>query len=168
MLATITTTRNIYWLIGFGSVFLMAVALYMEHAMHLEPCPLCIFQRVAVIVAGLIAFAAAVHNPGQLGVKVYGGLIVVASLAGAALSGRQLYLQSLPEDQVPACGPGLDYLMDVFPVTDVISMVLQGDGSCAEVVWQFLGLSIPGWTIIGFIGLILLGTLQIVRPGETQ
>ena len=166
MLATLTTTRNIYWLIGFGSVFLMAVALYMEHAMHLEPCPLCIFQRVAVITAGSIALIAAVHNPANTGVKVYGGLIVLASLTGAALSGRQLYLQSLPADQVPACGPGLNYLMDVFPMTDVIAMVLQGDGSCAEVVWQFLGLSIPGWTMIGFIGLIALGMLQILRGGQ--
>lgn len=167
MLSTLTTPRSIYWIIGLGSVFLMAVALYMEHAMHLEPCPLCIFQRVAVIAAGLIALIAAIHNPKDTGVKIYGGLIVLSSLAGAALSGRQLWLQSLPEDQVPACGPGLDYLMDIFPVTEVIRMVLEGDGSCAEVVFQFLGLSIPGWTMIGFIGLILMGAFQMLRPQAT-
>jgi len=167
MLSTLTTPRNIYWIIGLGSVFLMAVALYMEHVMHLEPCPLCIFQRVAVISAGLIALIAAIHNPKATGVKIYGGLIVLSSLAGAALSGRQLWLQSLPEDQVPACGPGLNYLMDIFPVTEVIRMVLEGDGSCAEVVFQFLGLSIPGWTMIGFIGLILMGVFQMLRLQAT-
>lgn len=163
MLQYIPNPRNTYWLIAFGTVFLMSVALYMEHAMHLEPCPLCIFQRVAVIAAGLIAFAAAVHNPGRTGVRIYGGLVIAASLSGAALSARQLYLQSLPEDQVPACGPGLDYLMDVFPMQDVIQMVLVGDGSCAEVVWSFLGLSIPGWTLVGFIGLIGFGVFQLIR-----
>jgi disulfide bond formation protein DsbB len=164
----IPSPRNLYWLIGLGCVFLMAVALYMEHVMALVPCPLCIFQRVAVIAVGIIALIAAVHNPGAPGIRIYGGLCVLAALIGAGLSGRQLYLQSLPEDQVPACGPDLDYLLDVFPMSEVIGMVLSGDGSCAEVVWSFLGLSIPGWTMIGFIGLIILGTFQIMRNPATD
>lgn len=167
MLNYIPGPRNLYWLIGLGCIFLMAVALYMEHVMNLMPCPLCIFQRVAVIVAGLFALAAAVHNPARAGVQVYGGLIVLSSLAGAGLAIRQLYLQSLPEDQVPACGPGLDYLMDVFPMTEVIQMVLAGDGSCAEVMWTLFGISIPGWTLIGFIGLIAVGLFQIFRPAPS-
>jgi disulfide bond formation protein DsbB len=144
-------------------MFLMGAALYMEHMMHLEPCPLCIFQRIAVIVAGLIAITAALHNPAQVGIKVYGLLVVLASAVGSALAARQLYLQSLPEDQVPSCGPGLDYLLDVFPMQEVIQMVLVGDGSCAEVVWTLLGISIPGWTLVGFIGLITLGLFQALR-----
>ena len=79
------------------------------------------------------------------------------------MSGRHLWLQSLPEDEVPACGPGLDYLMDIFPLSDVIRMVLQGDGSCAEVVWSFMGLSLPGWTLVGFIALAVLGCFQVLR-----
>ena len=158
--------RNLNWLIGFGCLFMMAVALYMEHMMHLEPCPLCIFQRVAVIAVGIIALVAAVHNPADLGIRVYGGLVILAAAIGSTLSGRQLYLQSLPEDEVPACGPGLDYLMDVFPLTDVLSMVFQGDGTCAEVVWTLFGISIPGWTLIGFIGLIALGALQLFKPAR--
>ena len=81
---------------------------------------------------------------------------------------RQLYLQSLPEDQVPSCGPGLDYLLDVFPMQEVIQMVLVGDGSCAEVVWTLLGISIPGWTLVGFIGLITLGLFQALRKMRTS
>ena len=166
MLQYISNSRNLYWLIAFGTLFLLGIALYMEHVMHLEPCPLCIFQRIAVMATGLVAFIAAIHNPGAPGTRVYGGLVVVASMTGTALSWRQLYLQSLPEDQVPACGPGLDYLMDVFPMQEVIRMVLEGDGSCAEVVWTFLGISIPGWTLVGFISLTLLGLLQVFRKTE--
>ena len=159
----IPNARNLNWIIGFGCMFLIGAALYMEHMMHLEPCPLCIFQRVAVISTGLIAIVAAMHNPIALGVRVYGLMIVLASLVGSALAIRQLYLQSLPEDQVPSCGPGLDYLIDVFPMQDVIKMVLVGDGSCAEVSWTLLGISIPGWTLVGFIGLIALGLFQTLR-----
>ncbi len=142
----------------------MSVALYMEYAMSLEPCPLCIFQRLMVIATAVVALIGAIHNPGITGIKVYGGISILTAAGGAALSMRQLYLQSLPEDAKPSCGPGLDYLLDVFPLTEVFSMILSGDGTCAEVVWQFLGLSIPGWTLIGFIGLIAIGLFQVLRP----
>jgi len=84
MIELIPGPRNLNWLIAFGCVFMMAVALYMEHAMHLEPCPLCIFQRVAAIAVGLVALVAAIHNPGVTGVRVYGILLLVAAVSGAA------------------------------------------------------------------------------------
>jgi protein dithiol:quinone oxidoreductase len=155
--------RNLFWLTAFGCFAAIAAALYMEHVWGLEPCPLCVFQRVAVIVAGLIALLAAIYHPVSLGRKIYGGLIVLTSVIGGAIAIRQLYLQSLPEDQVPACSPGLDYLMDVFPMTEVLQMVLTGDGSCAEVSWTFIGISIPGWTLVGFVGLIAIGGFQLLR-----
>lgn len=142
----------------------MAVALYMEHAMQLEPCPLCVMQRVMVIATAIVALIAAIHGPGITGIKTYGVLAALTAAVGSAISMRQLWLQSLPEDQVPACGPGLDYLMDVFPLTEVLTMVLSGDGTCAEVVWQFLGLSIPGWTLVAFIGLIIISLFQVLKP----
>lgn len=161
---TLPNPRIIFTLVALGCALAMAVALYMEHAMGLEPCPLCIFQRVMVIAAGVVALVAALHGPRALGVRVYAGLMIATAVGGGVLAGRQLWLQSLPEDQVPACGPGLDYLMDVFPVTEVFQMVFAGDGTCAEVNWTFLGLSIPGWTMVGFVGLIAIGFLQIARP----
>lgn len=161
---TLPSSRVIFLVVFLGCIFLMAVALYMEHAMALEPCPLCVLQRVMVIATGVVALIAALHNPGITGIKVYGGLSILTAAAGAGLSMRQLWLQSLPEDQVPACGPGLDYLLDVFPLMEVLNMILSGDGTCAEVVWEFLGLSIPGWTLVGFIGLIAIGLFQIIRP----
>jgi len=123
---------------------------------------------VAVITAGLIAIVAALHNPQRVGIKVYSLMVVMASTIGGALAIRQLHLQSLPEDQVPSCGPGLDYLLDVFPMQDVIQMVLVGDGSCAEVAWSLLGISIPGWALVGFIGLVTLGLFQAFRDSEHQ
>lgn len=158
------TSRIIFLIVFLGCAFLMAVALYMEHAMGLEPCPLCVMQRVMVIMTALVALAAAIHGPGVMGIKVYGGISILTAVIGGGISSRQLWLQSLPEDQVPACGPGLDYLIDVFPLTEVITMVLSGDGTCAEVVWQFLGISIPGWTLVGFIGLAAIGLFQLLRP----
>ncbi|MFT4712322.1 MAG: disulfide bond formation protein DsbB [Candidatus Azotimanducaceae bacterium] len=142
----------------------MGVALYMEHAMGLEPCNLCILQRVAVIATALVALFAGIHGPNIVGIKIYASLGLLTSLAGAGLSGRQLWLQSLPADQVPACGPSLDYLVDIFPLTQVLSMVLEGDGDCAEVVWSFLGISIPGWTLVGFFGLIAICAFVFLRP----
>ena len=158
------SSRLVYLGLFIACSVLMAVALYMEHVMALEPCPLCIMQRVMVISIGLIALVGVVHGPAKSGIQVYGWLVVLAALGGGFLSGRQLWLQSLPADQVPACGPSLDYLLDVFPLTDVLSIVLSGDGSCAEVVWSLFGISIPGWTLLGFTGLLIAGAAQILRP----
>ncbi len=159
----IPAARWTYLLIFLGCTFLMGVALYMEHQMHLEPCPLCVFQRVGVVAVAGIALLAALHNPGKTGVNVYGYLVIGAAAAGGSVSMRQLWLQSLPADEVPACGASLDYMMDTLPFLDVVSTVLSGDGSCAEVAWSFLGLSIPGWTLVGFVLLALAGLFQILR-----
>ena len=132
--------------------------------MDLEPCPLCILQRVMVIVTGLVTLIAALHHPGVRGIRVYAIGAILAAALGAALAIRQLWLQSLPKDQVPACGPGLDYLLEVLPLTEVLNMILTGDGSCAEIAWTLFGISIPGWTLVGFIGLIAINVFQIVRP----
>ena len=161
---TIPASRFIFGLTFFGCTFLIAVALFIEHQMLLEPCPLCILQRIMVIVTGIIAMLAAIHNPHQPGIKIYGALVIAAAGTGGGIAIRQLWLQSLPKDQVPACGASLDYLLDVFPLMDVLSMVLTGDGTCAEVLFTFLGISIPGWTLVGFIGLMAIGLFQIVRP----
>jgi len=136
--------------------------------MALEPCPLCVLQRVMVIATGIIALLATLHGPGKTGVQVYGGLVAATATGGAMLSLRQLWLQSLPADEVPSCGPNLDYLLDVFPLTEVLTMILSGDGSCAEVAWSLFGISIPGWTLVGFIGLIVIGIWQISQPRTSQ
>lgn len=131
----------------------MAYALYNQYVEFLDPCPLCIFQRVAFIWMGVFALLAALHNPAGWGRKLYSWLIVLGAAFGAAVAGRHIWLQSLPPGDVPECGPGLNYMLDNFPLTDVLSTVLNGSGSCAEVSWTFMGMSMPMWTLVWYVGL---------------
>jgi disulfide bond formation protein DsbB len=132
---------------------LVGYALYAQHVGGLQPCPLCVFQRIALIALGLVLLAAAVHAPGARGARLYGVLAGVCALAGIAVAGRHLWLQSLPPEAVPACGPGLGYLLDTFPLAEALKQVFSGSGECAVVDWTFLGLSMPGWLLVWFIAL---------------
>lgn len=141
---------------GFGiCVAGLLTAYALEFIGGMEPCPLCILQRLALAGLGLVFLASAVHAPGRLGGRIYGGLVALAAATGAGIAGRHLWLQSLPPDQVPACGPGLDFLLAAFPLQDALSMVLQGSGQCAEVE-KVLGVTLPAWTLAAFL-LIGLG-----------
>ena len=145
---------------------LMAAALWLQHVGGLEPCPLCVLQRAVVIVLGVVMLAGAVHDPGTIGRRVYGAMIAIAALAGAGVAGRHVWLQSLPPGQAPECGPGLEYMLGAFPLTQVIEMVLRGSGECAEVQWTFLFLSIPEWTLIAFIAFALFGLWLIATRAD--
>ena len=138
-------------------VAMMAAALWLQHVDGLEPCPLCVLQRGAVIVVGVVMLAGAFHDPATLGRRVYGVLIVIVAVAGGAVAGRHVWLQSLPPGEAPECGPGLDYMVSAFPLVDVIEMVLRGSGECAEVQWTFVSLSIPQWTLLLFAAIALFG-----------
>ncbi|UCG72082.1 MAG: disulfide bond formation protein B [Chromatiales bacterium] len=127
---------------------MMGFALFAQYGLKLEPCPLCILQRVAVIAMGIVFAVAALHGPGRAGGFVYGALVAVAAGAGAGVAGRQVWLQNLPKDQVPACGPGLDFMLDTFGLGEALQMVLSGSGECADVAWRFLGLSMPSWVLL--------------------
>ncbi len=142
---------------------LMGYALYAQYFLMLEPCPLCILQRIAVVGMGLVFLLAALHNPGGVGRFAYALLLVVPMSLGAIVAGRHAWLQMLPEEQVPACGPGLDYMWENFPLADVINMVFRGSGECADVDWQLLGLSMPAWVFIAVIALGSIGIWNNVR-----
>lgn len=142
---------------------LIGWALWLQYGQGLEPCPLCVFQRVAVIVVGIVFLIAAIHNPQRGGARFYAVLTLIAAGAGAAFSARQVWLQSLPKDQVPECGPGLNYMLNTLPFTDVIRKVLEGSGECAEKGWVFLGLSIAGWTFVFFLSMIAAAFALIRR-----
>lgn len=140
---------------------LLATALVMQHVLGLEPCPLCIFQRVLVIALGGVMLVAALHDPGLVGRRIYGVLIAVLGVLGLVVAGRHVWLQNLPADQVPECGPGLEYMLEAFPLTEALSLVFRGSGECAEVQWVFLGLTIPGWTLVAFAGFTVFGLLLV-------
>ena len=135
----------------FACAGMMGYALYVEHVLLLMPCPLCVFQRMATIALGIIFLIAALHNPRGWGSRVYAVLLVSAAGTGIGVAGRHVWLQSLPPDQVPSCGPGLGYILDAFPLADALKMVFTGSGECAEIDWQFLGLSMPAWVLFCFV-----------------
>ena len=137
---------------------LLGYALYAQYKLFLDPCPLCIFQRVVFIVAGLVFLVGALHGPRGWGRKVYGGLVFFVAMIGVGIAGRHVWLQNLPADQVPACGPGLEYMLEAFPLGRTLDMVFTGSGECANVDWHFLGLTMPTWTLIAYL-LLGLGAL---------
>lgn len=142
---------------------MMAYALYAQYQLYLDPCPLCIFQRIAVISIGIAFLLLATHNPKGWAKRVYLGLFGLSVIGGIVVAGRHVWLQSLPPDQVPSCGPGLGYMLDNFPLGDALKMVFTGSGECANIDWQFLGLSMPTWVLIGVVGLGVAGFWNNLR-----
>jgi protein dithiol:quinone oxidoreductase len=141
---------------------LLIAAFYFQYVEGMEPCPLCIFQRVAVFVVGGWFLIHGLHKPlaGSRWHYFYNIAGAISSLLGGAIAARHAYLQSLPADEVPACGPSLDYLVDILPFMELLDVVLKGSGECAKVSWSMLGLSMPLWVLVFFVG--CLG-LQIWR-----
>ncbi len=159
-----TISRSIFLAIFLFCAALLGYGLYLEHVQGQEPCPLCVLQRIAYIVVAVIALVAAIHGPSGIMNRIYSGLIALAAIAGGGIAGRQVWLQHLPPDQVPECGPGYDYLMDVFPLDEALGMIFTGSGECAEVDWTFLGLSIAEWSLAMFV-IILVAALWILLTG---
>jgi len=145
---------------------LMIYALYAQHVLGLEPCPLCIFQRVAVIALGGLFLVAALHPAGNAGRRLYATLLGLVALAGSGVAGRHVWLTTLPPERVPACGPGLDFMLESFPLREALTMVLSGSGECASVDWRFLGLSMPAWVLVALVVLGLWGVACNWRAGK--
>jgi len=143
------------------SISMIGVALFFQHYMELIPCPLCIVQRVIVMTFGGIFLLALIQGPKSWGRRIYGFLLTLTSMAGLAVAGRHTWLQHLPAEKVPECGPGLDFWMKNLPTNEVIQKVFQGSGECAEVVWTFVSLSIPEWSLVAF-GLFFLYSLKLL------
>ena len=141
----------------------MGFALFAQNVLLLDPCPLCVLQRVAVIAIGIIFLAAALHHPAGAGRYAYAIVLGLVALCGAAVAGWHARLQTLPPDEVPSCGPGLDYMLDNFPLGETLQMVFQGSGECAEVVWRFLGISMPGWVLLWMVALGVAGVWNNLR-----
>jgi disulfide bond formation protein DsbB len=146
--ATPATARNAN-LLGFcACAAALGYAYYCQYVLHLEPCPLCMFQRVGVFVTGLLFLVAAAHDPIDWGRRVYGLLLGVAALATAGVALRHLWVQSQPPGTVASCGATLDFMLKVFPLREVLVKVLSGSGECAKVDWRFLGLAMPAWVLL--------------------
>jgi disulfide bond formation protein DsbB len=139
-------------------VAMMGYALYAEWVLGFEPCPLCVFQRVGVVMLGAVFLAAAAHAPTTIGwQRFFFWLFGVAAIFPLYVSGRHVYIQSLPEGAVPACGASLDYMFDVLPLATVLTKVLFGAGECQKIDWTFIGLSMPAWVFLCALALTVLG-----------
>ncbi|MEX2479262.1 MAG: disulfide bond formation protein B [Gammaproteobacteria bacterium] len=142
--------RLFFALTAAAGMSLLAFGYYLQYGQGLEPCPMCIFQRLCFMAVVALALIGALHGPRGVGAVVYGGLIALTAAGGAAIAARQVWLQHLPEDQIPQCGPGLDYMLDMYPLAEVITKALRGTGECATVDWAFLGRSIAEWSLLCF------------------
>lgn len=146
--------RQQFLLVFAACAGMIGFALFSQSHWELNPCPLCIFQRVAYAALGVVCLIGGLHAPkGGLGRKLYGLLATIAGGTGIGIAGRHVWLTTLPEDEVPACGPPLEFMMEQNPFADAVKMVLTGSGECAKVDWHMLGLSMPAWSLIGFVGL---------------
>jgi disulfide bond formation protein DsbB len=153
--------RRLFLAIFLVCAALLGFGLYLQHVVHLEPCPLCILQRIAFIAIGAAALVAVMHNPQRRGWAVYGGLLAFFSLLGGGVAAWQVHLQHLPPNQVPECGPGLDYMLEAMPLTKILPMIFKGSGECAEVTWTFLNLSIAQWALGWFVLFFMAGVTAV-------
>jgi disulfide bond formation protein DsbB len=132
---------------------LLAFGYYLQYVKGLEPCPLCMVQRGFFFLLFAAFALGAVHNPGRLGSALYAALALFFAAGGAATASRQVWLQSLPPDKVPQCGPDLFFMLENFPLSRTLEKLFYGSGECAVVDWTFLGLSIAGWALACFVAL---------------
>jgi disulfide bond formation protein DsbB len=147
---------------------LLAYALYSQFHLGLEPCPLCIFQRIGIAVTGLFFLLAALHHPRGNGRYAYAALIAVAALATLGVAARHVYVQHLPPGTLPSCGAPLSILVKFTPFFALIKKVLTGSGECGEINWRFLGLAMPAWVLLCSAGLAALGLFANLRPGDSR
>ncbi len=154
--------KRFFVLLGATSLGLIIVALLFEHMLLLEPCLLCYAQRACVYLVILLSLVGFLHkNQSLIIFRSYISLAIAIIVCGISLSIRQLYLQNLPPELVPTCGPDIDYLFETLPILEVFMLAIRGDGNCAEVLWSFLGISIPGWLLVAFVALFIYAMVSL-------
>jgi protein dithiol:quinone oxidoreductase len=154
--------RTVFGAIFLATAGLLAYGLWLQHAQNLEPCPMCILQRYAFAAAGLIAVIAALHNPKTVGVRIYAGLTALMALAGGGVAARQTWLQHNPP-KIADCGPGLEFMVESFPLSEALPMIFRGSGDCSKVDWTFLGLSIAEWALTCFAGIVIVSLVLALQ-----
>lgn len=150
----------------FVTIIVIFMSFYFEYALGLKPCPLCLMQRICAIILGMFVLMGMTLSTIHRG-RLVAGFQVFFSVAGLYFAGRQLWLQSLPPEQAPACMPGLDIMMKYFPWHDIIQVLIWGAGDCSEPHWHWLGLSMAGWSALYFLGMFVASVLIMVSLGRT-
>jgi len=145
---------------------LLGYGYYLQYGTGLEPCPLCMVQRGFFFAVMLFFVLAAIQAPRRVGTAIYAALVVLFAAGGAATAGRQVWLQHLPADKVPQCGPDLFFMLENLPLASTLQKVFHGSGECAAVDWTFLGLSIAGWSLVWFSVLAIYAVWLALRPQQ--
>ena len=142
---------------------LLIFAAYLQLHLGLLPCPLCVLQRILLVVIGFIFLVGALYcSPDRFGQRLHSGLLAFFSLAGIGIAGRHVWLTFLPPSEVPACSPTLDYMLQNLPLTQTLKIMFIGSGDCAKVTYRLMGLSIPEWTLIIFIIIFIFSLIRFV------
>lgn len=160
--------RIVLALIPVACASLMAYGIFwLQGELGLEPCPMCILQRIALISIGVTALVAAIHGPRDWGVKVYCGLIMLFAVAGGGVSIRHSYVQHFPPKS-STCGSDLDFIMGNFPLVQALPKIFAGTGSCSVIEWRFLGLTIPEWTLVWFVIFFAVATWALITTRRAR
>ena len=153
----LTTDRQLFLGIILACMALLGFGYYLQFVRGLDPCPLCILQRVVYLGIGVVCLAGFMHGAAA---RIYAAAALVCALTGAGIAARQVWLQHLPPDQVPECGPGLDFILQAFPLFDALKLIFTGSGECAETVWTFLSQSIAEWSLFWFAAFSVIFVYQ--------
>lgn len=163
ILACLPARRWLYLLAALVCFSVIGFALYLQYYRYMEPCWLCYLQRLAVVLTGVVCLIAALHNPGQLGARVYAALITLTAGSGIGVAIRHLYIQSLPLEEVQNCGQTVTMLLEQMPYLQALRKMLEGSAEC----WgqePVMGLTLPAWTLIFFSLMIVFGWLMVLKP----
>ena len=154
----------------FGAIFVACTAMvltaifYFQEELGLEPCPMCILSRITFMAIAAVSLVAAIHGPKGLALKIYGGIAGLLAIAGIGISLRHSYLQHFPP-KVESCGADLDFILNTLPIAQALPRIFQGTGSCSKVDWSFLGLSIPEWAGVWYLGfLAAMVWMAFIKP----
>ena len=161
------SNRVFFAIISASCLSLLAYGYYLEFFEDLLPCPMCIFQRLGYMAITLVSLIAVIQAPQRTGGITYGVVVIIFSTIGASIAGRQTWLQHIPPELVPECGPGLEFMLEMYPLLETIERALLGTGDCAEVSWTFIGMSIAEWSLICFIGLLVVALYQTISNWRT-
>ena len=154
----------------FGAIFLACAVmlafaiLYLQNVLYLDPCPMCVLQRIGFMLVGLVALVAVIHNPANRGRRVYGALTALFAVGAAGVALRHAWLQWFPSPSTRCVGSDLEYMLNNFPLAEALPKVFAGTGECSEVKWVFLYLSIPEWALAWFALFAVIALLALLRP----
>jgi disulfide bond formation protein DsbB len=164
MLSAVFASRRLLFAgVAASGAALLGYGYYLQFVEYVEPCPMCIIQRLSYVGIAAVAFIAALHGAGARGRRGYYGSIAALAAGGAAVAARQVWLQHLPPERVPECGPGLEFMLEVYPLHEALVKAFRGTGDCAKVDWTFLGFSIAEWSLACFLGYLVIAILALRR-----